>query len=154
MKTSLSKVLLIMAVGIICLMIVAGATAYAGGKPNPPTGDEGLMGPAVIGELTFYPDQTCSDGTYLVFDFVGQCQGEAVSVLRYCYKDNDYESVTEEGLQDHRFTYLVPVIGCPPNKFAQGLIVHSVLKYQEIKDEEGNSIMKKATVVMLFVVAK
>ena len=164
MKNRGFKVMLLSILFIIPLMLISSHTA---GGPFPPLGFH-WMGPAVLTELTFYPAGDKSDCDYwceddpdgLVWEGVATCQNQSELIELNCgfCEDFGFDELNEETIKNFLFAVddvLSPDSPCiPDNKDIGGIAVQTVISFEDYTVQTPPLDMKKAKVIMLFVIPK
>lgn len=132
---------------VFALIFIATNTAYSGG-PNPPTGDEHLAGPAIVGQVIVSP---LTGGGVHIF-FMGNCKGKIPVDSGFDLETVDFDDVTKETLKYQRQIGAAALVDPECSQFTEGdLIISSVIRFTEIG---GPDPVKTADVVVLFVVGQ
>ena len=135
---------------IFSLMFIMTTTGYAGG--NPPTGDEHLTGPAIVGQVIASPSPDAIG--YINIVFMGNCKGNIPVDLEFPPPGvpGVLDDITKENLKYQRVAGGAALVDPECSRVAEGdLIINSVIR---IEDIEGDSPVKIADVVVLFVTGK
>ena len=131
------------------LMFITTKTAHGGINP-PPTGNEHLAGPAIIGQVIISPLD--ENGTGIHVNFMGNCKGSIPVDFEFDIDSIDFNDVTKETLKYQRAVGAAALVNFECSRLAEGdLIINSVIRFEEI---DGSSPVKMADVVVLFVAGR